>query len=92
MSSVKAFRWTSGQQKAIAALEAAIAQAGRVGLSICGMDDSLLVYKARSLDEAEQAARMRGDGLHEAQFELTNVREEVHVLRTGRVYRDSGGW
>lgn len=92
MAAGRAFEWTPKQAKAIAALEAALALAQRAQLTICGMESTLLVYKTRELDEAEQAARMCGAGLYEAQHELANVREHVHALDHRGAYRDSGGW
>lgn len=86
------FEWTSKQQAAIDQLEAALAAARRAGIAICGMETTLLAYKARELDEAERAARMRGEGLYEAQHELANERDRCHSLDHHGAYRDSGGW
>ncbi len=85
------FKWTPDQRAAIKALEA-LAQAHRAGIAICGMDDTLLAYKARSLDALVRAGRQHDRGLYDAQNELCNVRQEYEALDHHGAYRDSGGW
>lgn len=82
--------WTAAQLRALKQLERAFATAKRAGIAICGMDDSLLAYRARELD---REYRSNGMNLYEAQNELCNHRDgEVHSLDDHGIYRDSGGW
>lgn len=79
---------TKEQKSAIAKLKRALKEAEKVGIRICGMDDTLYYANIESIGEAVLTGNYCP--VAEANEQLND--NGVGTIVTRGIYQDSGGW